>query len=76
MVCVTAVAWNVCVTGEAGKYEALSGCEAVIEQVPAAASVTVLPETVHTVVVLEAKLTVRPDDAVAVIANGGVLAGR
>ena len=39
---------------------------------PVATSVTVLPETVHTVVVFEAKLTGRPDDAVAEIVNGGV----
>ena len=36
---------------------------AVIEQVPAPASVTRFPATVQTPVVVEAKLTGRPDDA-------------
>jgi len=34
-------------------------------QVPAAASVTVAPDIVHTGAVVEAKLTARPEDAVA-----------
>jgi hypothetical protein len=46
-----------------------------MEHVPAFTSVTVLPETVQTAVVLEVKLTGRPDDAVAVIGKGGVPIG-
>lgn len=40
-------------------------------QVPAATIVTVLPETVHFDVVVDEKLTARPDDAVALTVNGG-----
>ena len=43
-----------------------------IVQVPTATSVTVVPDTVHTAVVVEAKLTANPDDAVAVTVNGAV----
>ena len=39
-------------------------------QVPAATIVTVLPETVHTPVVVELKLTGRPELAVAPTVNG------
>jgi hypothetical protein len=39
-------------------------------QVPTATKVTVDPETVHTAVVWELKLTARPEVAVAVTANG------
>src|SRR2546428_133490 len=46
--------------------------EAVIVQLPAAARVTVLPETVQLPVA--AKLTARPEEAVAVTVNGGSLA--
>jgi hypothetical protein len=42
----------------------------VIEQAPSAAIVTVLPATVQTAVVLEAKLTAKPELAVAVTVNG------
>jgi hypothetical protein len=41
-------------------------------QVPAAASVTVLPDTVHNVGVVEAKLTARPEESVALSVNGAV----
>jgi hypothetical protein len=41
-------------------------------QVPMAASVTVAPDTVQTVVVSEAKLTVRPEDAAALSTKGAV----
>ena len=40
-------------------------------QVPAAAIVTVAPVTVQTPVVVEAKLTGKPDVAVALTSNGG-----
>ena len=54
---------------------ALPVCVALMAQRPAATSVTVLPETVQMVGVVEAKLTARPDEAVAVTVNGGVLSG-
>jgi hypothetical protein len=41
-------------------------------QVPTATSVTVVPDTVHTAVVVDAKLTANPDDAVALTVNGAV----
>ena len=40
--------------------------------VPTATSVAVVPETVQTDVVVEAKVTVRPEDAVAVSVNGAL----
>jgi hypothetical protein len=43
-----------------------------IEQVPAATSVTVVPDTVQTGVVVDAKLTVKPDEAVALTVKGAV----
>jgi hypothetical protein len=43
----------------------------VIEQVPAATLVTVFPATVQTPGGVEAKLTGRPELAVALIGNGG-----
>ena len=39
--------------------------------VPTVASVTRLPDTVHTAVVVEAKLTASPEVAVALRVNGG-----
>ena len=41
-------------------------------QVPTATIVTVPPDTVQTVDVVEAKLTASPDDAVALTVNGAV----
>ncbi len=43
---------------------------AVIEQEPVVSSVTLLPDTVHTVPVVEAKLTLSPELAVAVSVTG------
>jgi hypothetical protein len=43
-----------------------------MEHLPAARTVTVVSATMHTAGVVEVKLTVRPELAVAVIANGGV----
>jgi hypothetical protein len=40
--------------------------------VPTLTSVAVVPETVHTAGVVEAKLTARPEDAVALSVNGAV----
>jgi len=42
-------------------------------QVPTVTSVTLAPETVQTLVVVEAKLTARPEEAVALTVNGGEL---
>jgi hypothetical protein len=41
-------------------------------QVPPLASVRAVPETVHTVDVVDEKLTVRPEDAVALSVSGAV----
>ena len=41
-----------------------------MEQVPAATIVTLVPDTVQTAVVVETKLTVSPELAVAPIENG------
>ena len=65
-----AVTVKVRVTGAAAAYTELQGWLAVIEQVPTATMVMMLPDTVHTEVVVEVKLTVRPELAVALIANG------
>ena len=61
---------NVWVTGVAGEKLELPGWLAVIEQVPADTRVTVFPATVHTGAVFEPNTTVRPELAVALIANG------
>ena len=47
----------------------MPACDAWMMQVPAATIVTELPLTVHTGMVSDAKLTVRPDDAVALMPN-------
>ena len=52
---------------------ALPGCVAWIVQVPVVSSVTVLPLTVQTADVSDAKLTGKPDDAVALTLNGASL---
>lgn len=59
------------VMGSAALQVALPDWLAVIVQVPAAASVTVLPLTVHTPGVLLRKLTARPDEAVALTVKAG-----
>ena len=51
---------------------ALPVCVALMVQVPVATRVTVVPDTVQTAGVVEAKLTVRPEVAVALTVNGGV----
>ena len=63
----TAKLW---VTGVAGLTVALPSCVAVIEQVPTAIRVTLLPLTVQTPGVLLVKLTGRPDEALALKAKG------
>ena len=50
----------------------LPACAARIVQVPAALIVTVLPLTAHTVVVVDAKVTASPEEAVALTVNGGL----
>ncbi|WP_246674455.1 hypothetical protein [Mesorhizobium sp. B2-2-2] len=49
---------------------ALPAWSASMVQVPAESSVTELPLTVHTAVVVEVKATVRPEEAVALRATG------
>lgn len=44
----------------------MPGCEAVIEQVPAATGVTLVEETVHTDPELLVRVTDNPDEALAV----------
>jgi hypothetical protein len=48
----------------------LPACEARIVHVPAPASVTVVPDTVQTGIVVEVKATARPEVAVAAMGNG------
>ena len=66
------VTWKLCVTGVAAAQFALPACEALMVQVPTFTSVTVEPETVQTVLVVEANLTVSPELAVALTVNGAV----
>ena len=62
-----------CATGGAGLKNSLPGWAAWIVQVPVVISVTVLPLTVQTAGVSEAKLTGKPEEAVALTVNGGSL---
>jgi hypothetical protein len=57
-------------TGVAALNPVLPVWEASMVQVPAETSVTVAPETVHTGAVIDLKLTVRPDEAVALTVKG------
>ena len=68
--CGAAVTWNVFVTGAAAAYDAFPACDAVIEHVPVVRSVTLVTETVQTLVLFEAKPTVKPLDAVAESTTG------
>jgi hypothetical protein len=64
---------KLCIVGVAAAKVAFPGCVAVIEHVPTATRVTVLPlvpDVVHTGRVVEAKVTVRVELAVAVTAKG------
>src|ERR1035438_6110141 len=70
MVWLACVTWKVWFTGVAAAQLVLPACVAWIVQVPAATSVTVVPETPHTFVVCELKLTVKPEEAVALTVNG------
>jgi hypothetical protein len=60
---------KLCATGIAAVYVAFPACVAVIEQVPVATTVTIVPAAVQTAGVVEAKLTASPELAVAVSAN-------
>src|SRR5436305_1169724 len=60
---------KVWVTGGAAVYALLPSWVAVIEQRPAVTTVTVAPATVQTEVVLDVRLTVRPELAVALRPN-------
>ena len=73
MVCEVSGASTVklCETLVAAAYSELPASLAVMEQVPVATRVTKDPETVQTDVVVEAKLTVSPDVAVALTVIGG-----
>ena len=64
------VTWKLWLTGVAAAQLALPAWVAWMVQVPAATSVTVVPETPHTFVVCELKLTVKPEEAVALTVNG------
>src|SRR5207248_10782722 len=55
----------------AARYCAFPDCAAWIVHVPAAMSVTMLPLTAHTAVVVDENVTARPEDVVALTANGG-----
>ena len=61
---------KLCVTCAAGRNVALPPWLALIVQVPVVTMVTLLPETVHTLNVVELNVTVSPELAVAV--NGTV----
>jgi hypothetical protein len=61
---------KVCVITGADPKLAFPAWLAVMEHVPAPAMVTVEPATVHTAVAFDAKVTVRPEEAVAETPNG------
>jgi hypothetical protein len=69
LACVT---WKLWFTGAAADQRMLPACVACTVHVPAATSVTIVPDRVQTVEVVEAKLTGRLDEAVALTANGAV----
>lgn len=65
MTCAAAATVKVCATGAAAAKTALPGWLALTEQLPAATRVSVLPLTVHTAGVVDAKDTGRPEVALA-----------
>ena len=69
MVWLLGVTWKLWLTGVAAAQLALPACVAWRGQVPTETSGTVLPETVHTGVVCELKLTAKPELAVARTVN-------
>ena len=79
MVCVSLSTPKLRVTSVAAAKLELPACVASIEQAPCATKVTVFPDTVQTGVVSDAKLTAKPELAVALTVNGAapyVLVGR
>ena len=66
---------NVTDTGAAAAYTPLPAWLAVMVHEPAATSVSVLPLTVQILVVVDVKLTARPDEALAVKAAAAVSGG-
>ena len=73
MVWAVPLTWNDWGTSSAACQLVSPPWEAVIEQVPMVWRVTVVPATVQTGRVVEAKLTARPEEAVAPMVNGGSL---
>ena len=63
---------NVCAAVGAAAYWLFPAWFAAISQVPRASTVTMFPETVQIDGVMGAKLTGRPEDAVALKLNGAV----
>ena len=75
MVCAVsgaATTWKFCDTVVAARYALLPAWLALMLQLPTATSVSVLPLTVQTLGVVEAKLTARPELALATSAGGVV----
>ena len=72
MLCAESVTEKLWLTEGAAAYVVSPACDARIVQVPAETSVTVAPDTVQTDSVVEVKLTTRPEDAGALIVNGGL----
>ena len=66
------VTWKLWSTGVAAANPEPPPCFASMVHLPPATRVTVLPDTVQTEVVSDAKLTASPDVAVALTANGAV----
>jgi hypothetical protein len=63
------VTWKLWFTGVAAAQFAVPACVAWMVQVPTATSVTVAPDTAQMEGVVEAKLTVRPEEALAPTGN-------
>jgi hypothetical protein len=72
MVWVACVTWKLWLTGVAAPYVVLPACVAWMVQVPTATRVTVETETVQMLDVSEAKLTGRPEEALAETVNGAL----
>ena len=72
MFCGTADTLKVCVTGIAGGILPFPAWLAVIEQTPAAMSVTLTPDIVQIKGLLEVNVTMSPEEAVADSMIGGV----
>src|ERR1035438_1515057 len=70
MVWLSCVTWKLWFIGVAAAQLVLPAWVAWMVQIPAATSVTVAPDVVHTARVVEAKLTARPEEAVALTVNG------